>query len=515
MEGETPLHFALKEEKTDIAEDMVLSGADLKAKLGEDNLLHYCIKLNKLRSVQFVHEHDGEQIEEKGQDGKVAIQIAAQLADLEIFEWLNSIIKSDLIRMEDQPEDMEDQPEDMEDQPEDKEAMAVREKLVENVSAGASRLILAALNSDWQECFDILKDSKSFEETSSVQETSIKKDTRTIETSAFGCTFLHAAALNKEKGFYIILYLAPHSKGVDNKDLNGDEAIHYAIMVKNLNIAELLLWFRSYEMNLMNLMHLLVEQNRLELAKTVHEWKKDLNNELDPEGRNALHLAAEYAGKDMSSWLMDENVFDVNAKSRSGETPLHFALRAEKTDIAEDLVLKGADLKVKHGEDNFLHYCIKKNKLRSVQFVHEHDGQLIKEKSQKGKVAIQIAAQFADLEIFKWLNSILIKRGNPFAPLNKNEIPLIHCAAENQNHGPDIIGFLLSKGGELVKNTTVVTGVEGTKCILRCPMYETPPNGCACSLEGKITVTSSTTTPCRLRFATTSLPPRCNFFSVN
>ncbi|XP_065346461.1 alpha-latrocrustotoxin-Lt1a-like [Cloeon dipterum] len=290
----------------------------------------------------------------------------------------------------------------------ERKEMDVRKRLVEKVSSGASKFILASLNSDWQECLDIFEDLKSFQ-----------------ETSYFGCTFLHAAALNEKYGYDIIKQFISIEKEDDKRDLDGDEAIHYAIMAKNLKTAELLLqMFHSHKTNLM---YLLVEQNRLELAKTVHEFNKDLINELDPEGRNALHLAAEYADNEMYKWLMEENVFDVNAKSGSGKSPLHFALIAEKTDIAEDLVLKGADLKVKHGEDNLLHYCIKKNKLRSVQFVHEHDGELIKEKDQEGKVAIQIAAQFADLEIFKWLNSILIKSGSPYATLLKNEVPLIHC----------------------------------------------------------------------------------------
>ncbi|CAB3387265.1 Hypothetical predicted protein [Cloeon dipterum] len=239
----------------------------------------------------------------------------------------------------------------------------------------------------------------------------------------------------------------------DKSDSDGDQAVHYAIVAENLETAELLLrLFRSHEINLL---HFLVVQNRLELAQSVHEWKKDLIKELDPEGRNALHLAAEYAGKEMCKWLMQKKVLDVNAKTESGETALHFALKAEKTDIAKDLVRSGADLKVKLDVDNLLHYCIKLKKLRSVKFVHEHDGELIKEKGQEGQVAIQIAAQFADREIFEWLNSILKKS---------------HLGEGNAAH------------------------------LLRCPMYEClpTPNDYACSFEGKITVTSSTTAPSRL-----------------
>ncbi|CAB3387262.1 Hypothetical predicted protein [Cloeon dipterum] len=270
-------------------------------------------------------------------------------------------------------------------------AMAVRERLIGKVSSGASRFILAALNSGLHECVDIFEEGKSFQ-----------------ETSDFGCTFLHAAALNRENGYDIIMHFLPNEMLEENKsDSDGDQAVHYAIMAKNFNAAELLLrFFRSHEYNLL---HFLVVQNRLELAQSVHEWKKDLIKEPDPDGRNALHLAAEYAGKEMCKWLMQEADFDVNVKSKSGETALHFALKAEKTDIAKDLVRSGADLKVKLDVDNLLHYCIKLKKLRSVKFVHEHDGELIEEKGQEENVAIQIAAQFADREIFEWLNSILKK----------------------------------------------------------------------------------------------------------
>ncbi|CAB3385695.1 Hypothetical predicted protein [Cloeon dipterum] len=308
-------------------------------------------------------------------------------------------------------------------------AMAVRERLVEKVSAGASRFILAALNSSLQECKEIFEDGRSFQ-----------------ETSDFGCTFLHAAALNKENGFYKILEFASDQINVDKNDSDGDEAIHYAIMAENVYAAELLLRLRSHEINLL---HFLVVQNRLELAQLVHEWKKDLIKELDPEGRNALHLAAEYAGKEMCNWIMQEEVFHVNAKTKSGETALHFALKAEKTDIAKDLVPSPEDWKVKQGVDNLLHYCIKLKKLRSVKFVHEHDGELIKEKGQEGKVAIQIAAQFADREIFEWLNSILKMSNKCLAILSRYAVPFIHCAVENQNHGPDIIDFLFHCGANI------------------------------------------------------------------
>ncbi|CAB3385693.1 Hypothetical predicted protein [Cloeon dipterum] len=299
--------------------------------------------------------------------------------------------------------------------------------MVEKVSAGASRFVLTALNSCLQECIESFEDVKSLQ-----------------ETSDFGCTFLHAAALNKENGFDIIKHFLPNEMLEEDKsDSDGDQAVHYAIVAENLETAELLLrLFRSHEINLL---HFLVVQNRLELAQSVHEWKKDLIKELDPEERNALHLAAEYAGKEMCNWIMQKKVLHVNAKTESGETALHFALKAEKTDIAGDLVLSGADLKVKLDVDNLLHYCIKLKKLRSVKFVHEHDGELIKEKGQEGKVAIQIAAQFADREIFEWLNSILKKTSSErksFSSNHKNILVLPGLLTEEFLEGTIQIPFL-------------------------------------------------------------------------
>ncbi|MBN8454763.1 ankyrin repeat domain-containing protein [Accumulibacter sp.] len=62
----------------------------------------------------------------------------------------------------------------------------------------------------------------------------------------------------------------------------------------------------------------------------------------DRQGNTALHVAAEDS-RGMCRLLVHAGV-PVNARNRSGLTPLHFAVLAGKTQVAEELVALGADV---------------------------------------------------------------------------------------------------------------------------------------------------------------------------
>lgn len=60
----------------------------------------------------------------------------------------------------------------------------------------------------------------------------------------------------------------------------------------------------------------------------------------------------------MMSRLLDHRLFGVNAMNGSGETPLHYAVKYGRSDVAELLIEHGANVDAKDPSGNTpLHYC--------------------------------------------------------------------------------------------------------------------------------------------------------------
>ncbi|CAB3380792.1 Hypothetical predicted protein [Cloeon dipterum] len=69
-------------------EELFKRVADTKLKIEGKTLLQYCVSENRLSAAKFVHEKDGELINEINEDGATILHLAAQFGDAEIFMWL-------------------------------------------------------------------------------------------------------------------------------------------------------------------------------------------------------------------------------------------------------------------------------------------------------------------------------------------------------------------------------------------------------------------------------------------
>ncbi|CAB3386296.1 Hypothetical predicted protein [Cloeon dipterum] len=342
--------------------------------------------------------------------------------------------------------------------------MSVRDtsRFIEKTTTGLTPLMLAARDENLERCLALL----------------LKSGEKAEARTKFGLTLLHFAALNKENGIEIVWHLANQEKlDVKQKDVDGEEAVFYAVRSGNFRMAQTLIELREEE-NL-NLLHFFITQNRADVAQIIHTWNPNLIMEVNSVRRNALHLAAQYADLSACRWLIAEGIdvaskssfgtalhraplnkkhgielvrffvskkLKLNEKSEFGFVPLDAALAAENIDIARELLSLGATLNIE--DHNFLHYCIFGNNLKSAKFIHELDENLIRCKDSNERDALHIAAEFADLEMCRWL----VETGVPFDSLNgERQTSVLHHVGYNSKYGTQLVRYFFFLGLQINK----------------------------------------------------------------
>ncbi|XP_065346581.1 putative ankyrin repeat protein RF_0381 [Cloeon dipterum] len=94
--GKTALHFALRNARLDVAEELIKYGADLDVDFKGCNLLLYCVGTNELSSAKFVYEKKKSLVNGPGPDGKTALRIATKFENKPMIQWLREITTSPL-----------------------------------------------------------------------------------------------------------------------------------------------------------------------------------------------------------------------------------------------------------------------------------------------------------------------------------------------------------------------------------------------------------------------------------
>ncbi|XP_065336754.1 putative ankyrin repeat protein RF_0381 [Cloeon dipterum] len=328
---------------------------------------------------------------------------------------------------------------------------------------GATRLQFAASIADLETCQRLIGEGAAVD----------------AKSEDLGATALHYAALNKNHGKELVTLFVSLGLQVTEMDSEGEEPIHYAIRMQNFKIAEHLLQLRDGGGNLLQLC---VKQNRLLLAKLVHQYNEHLLESIGDFGESILFLAVRNADKDMCSWLVEEgadinalsgdsqaSVFhyvgcntshgseiacylvslglDLSAQDRLQFTPLHYSLFNENIKVAVKLFDLGASLKEKIGDHNLLNFAVVQSKLLSAKFVHEMDKAQIKERSTNGKSIREIAAEFANLKTCEWL----FGEGVDVLAETEQGKNVLHYAARNKKHGVELIRAFIALGVDMNK----------------------------------------------------------------
>ncbi|XP_065346451.1 putative ankyrin repeat protein RF_0381 [Cloeon dipterum] len=391
VDGEEPVLYAIR------AGDFSLARNILKLQNGETNLLLFFVAQNNLKIVKIIHADDPELIKKQDAKGNSALHLAAQFADLKMCECI------------------------------------------------------------------------------------VKQGVDVRSVNALKMTALHCAVLNVNYGREIVRYFVVRLKlSVYAKNSLSETPLHLALSTGNFELAQQLLEFGVKVKRCgKNLLHYCVKRNKLKSARFVQSRNKSLINHRDSNGENALHIAAESADLAMCHWLIEEgvdaktlvrvrkssalhyvgcNIFygkqlvaffvslglDLNKMDKFLYTPLHVALINQNIEVAEEMVKFGADFRVKSGHFNLLHYSVIGNELKSVQFLHSKDPELVKELTLLRENALHLAAKHADREMCKFLCE---EAGvNPFSSNEMNN-NVLHLAAANEKHGAELVEYFATEKG--------------------------------------------------------------------
>eukprot|EP00826_Nyctotherus_ovalis_P001617 TRINITY_DN10269_c0_g5_i8.p3 TRINITY_DN10269_c0_g5~~TRINITY_DN10269_c0_g5_i8.p3 ORF type:complete len:190 (+),score=45.63 TRINITY_DN10269_c0_g5_i8:170-739(+) len=121
------------------------------------------------------------------------------------------------------------------------------------------------------------------------------------------------------------------------------------------------------------------------------------------EGFNLLHLAVCYNKTKLLRWLL-LNGFDVNGRTKAGDTALHLAVEATALDCLKELINNKADMELRDDGEEVTAF-LKAVQLKQVSAVKllASSGANVDCKDKEGNSALQIAIDLQEEEIIDFL----------------------------------------------------------------------------------------------------------------
>ena len=243
-----------------------------------------------------------------------------------------------------------------------------------------------------------------------------------------GGTFIHYAATFLDVNSFKKLQRDPAFAGkTQQPDALGCLPIHYAAQAGNTSLVAYLsvcaMMRESKTKRGLTPLLIAVEQGQLAVVKTLCGLGADVNYRL-PNGLSALQIAIQNHFESIALCLLAIPHLQFNMPLDTGETPLHAAIQYGLLSIAERLVLKSADLKVKRKSDGFtpFHLAAEKGAEPLVQSMLKLDPTLSNLALESKKTALHLAAAQGHAEVLKLL---LIKGGQPNIKSDIDETPLV------------------------------------------------------------------------------------------
>ncbi|CAB3383373.1 Hypothetical predicted protein [Cloeon dipterum] len=358
-EEEEPIHYALRVDNFQVAQELLEFRND-DAEKGGKNLLHFFVVENNLAFAKAVHENDGYLIKELKRNGKSALHLAAEFANLEMCEWL--------------------------------------------VEQGVD--LHARCQSFW--C------NKNALHYAAVNKLHGKEVVRYLASLGLGVnqrakseeTPLHCAL--REGNVEVARQLL--DLGADLKvKMCEDNLMQHCVTYNRLESAR---FVHENDPNLIfelgkngkNALHQAAARADLEMCQWLVEQGLDPLLSCLGWRSNVLHFAAfnKLHGREIIRFFVPLGV-DLNQKTKYEVTPLNFALIVQNMPVVEELLKHGADLKARRGDKNLLHYFVSQNRLDIAKFVHAKDKSLVGERGEKGRTALHLAAMHSDAKTCSWL----------------------------------------------------------------------------------------------------------------
>ncbi len=159
-------------------------------------------------------------------------------------------------------------------------------------------------------------------------------------------------------------------------------------------------------------------------------------------GDTPLHWAALHNARDTAQLLISRGA-DIQAKDEHGHTPLHCAARNNACDAAELLISLGADIHAKKEDgDTPLHWAARHNSRDTAQLLISH-GAHIQAKDNNGRMPLHRAAGSNARDT----TELLISLGADVQAKDNNGSTSLHDAA--WGNAPDAAQLLISHGADI------------------------------------------------------------------
>ncbi|XP_065346491.1 serine/threonine-protein phosphatase 6 regulatory ankyrin repeat subunit B-like [Cloeon dipterum] len=420
--GKRPVMYALELENIGAAEELVERGAEIEFDWKDQPLLNYLVGIAKVKSVEFICE----KIYREGSMGVDfgAIHVAAGVATLDQFRNLVEALGVECLRKRTRVYDR-----------------TVLDCAANNHEHGIE-IIKYILEKDMQ--FQLLRLRSPLkgplyyalgDENICIADYLRSKGAKKIDTN---CVDDLLDKLMREGEMSTLYYI------FDNNLVDAEvyQLIHAAAKFASRS-REMRANFTVMKENCNFLQHC-VKFGYVKSAKIVYEVDKQLMKKVDEDGRNMMHLAAQHAFLGLFLWVSQQcsgkkYKISVNKKTlattlhyaalnkfygreiikhihksmgvavdlfdANNETPLHYALRAELlTGVAHELLQCDANIRLKGKRGmNYLHFCVVEDKLNSAKFLLSKEKTLLREKTEDGRNALHLAAEFASRKMCDWL----------------------------------------------------------------------------------------------------------------
>ncbi|GIY53309.1 ankyrin repeat domain-containing protein 16 [Caerostris darwini] len=177
------------------------------------------------------------------------------------------------------------------------------------------------------------------------------------------------------------------------------------------------------------------------VLKYYYDFKKDIFECRNRDGKTALHIAAQSSQLECVQYLLSCNVC-VNALKRSDWTPLMLACTQSNVKIVREILLYGADLNMinKDGWTAF-HIASREGNIDSIRCLLEFNPLAWRTKSKNGRTPLHSACLCGHIEVVKFL----VENANYEINMKDScgRTPLMDAVSGEYN---EIVEFLIETG---------------------------------------------------------------------
>ena len=192
-----------------------------------------------------------------------------------------------------------------------------------------------------------------------------------------------------------------------------------------------------------NALHLAAENGHLEIVTTLIKKEADINN-ANKQEVTALHLAAANGHLDIVEKLVEKKA-NKDEIDNQGWTALHFAAANGHLDIVTTLIEKEANKDATNNQQmTALHLAAANGHTKTVTTLIKKEAD-INRANNKGWTALHLAAAKGHKDIV----TTLIEEGADINNANEEEVTALHLAAANGHL--DIVTTLIEKGADINK----------------------------------------------------------------